>query len=195
MPALSLDFKPDVKMILPQVQWTPEMYWQANDAGCFEDLRVELVGGLLISMTDNPPHTKRSILAERALSALFPSDRWFVAREINLDLQSWAPRPDVMVARGPLVPTYDDRRPTADDVVMVVEVADSTYWYDHSEKIPRYLKAGIPNCWIVHLAMKRIEVFTASQPDGWTIYGVGDSVPVEVDGAVVGEILVGDILG
>jgi Uma2 family endonuclease len=183
---------------MPHLKWTPAMFRLASRAGCFEDKRVELIGGRIVAMTDDPPHMKRTILCERMLQALLPETDWFVAREICLNLPRWTPRTDVVVCRGPLVPTYDERLPTAADTVLVVEVSDTTYLKDRLKKLPRYARASIPVCWIINIPRARIEVY--SRPDGGRYqrredYNEGQEVPVTIDGREVGTIPVRSILG
>jgi Uma2 family endonuclease len=178
-------------------RWTPAMFRAACNAGCFEDMRVELVGGELVAMTDNPPHTRGAVRGERLLWRLLPETDWFVVREIYVDFPGWTPRPDVTVCRGPLDPAYADRRPSAADVVLIVEVSDTTYLKDRRVKLPRYALAGIPYCWIVNLERSRVEVY--SQPEGRRYrtrqeYGEADEVPVILDGTHYGTIPVREIL-
>ena len=56
---------------------------------------------------------------------------------------------------------YAQAHPTADDILILIEVADSTIAYDRGEKIPRYAAAGIPEAWIVDLTQQMIEQYTA----------------------------------
>ncbi|MFN8531993.1 MAG: Uma2 family endonuclease [Dehalococcoidia bacterium] len=73
------------------------------------------------------------------------------------------PEPDVVVARRP-----DDKRrydhPEPPDILLVVEVADTSYQRDSTIKLAIYTRAGIPEYWIVNLPRRRIEVFRS--PEG-----------------------------
>jgi Uma2 family endonuclease len=178
-------------------RWTPATFRAACNAGCFEDMRVELIGGRLVEMTDNPPHTRCAVHSERLLWRLLPESDWFVVREIYVDFPGWTPRPDVTVCRGPLEPVYANRRPTASDVVLIVEVSDTTYLKDRRIKLPRYARAGIPYCWIINLECSRVEVY--SQPASRRYrtrqeFGESDAVPVIIDCTQYGTIPVSEIL-
>jgi hypothetical protein len=173
------------------------MFRAACNAGCFEDMKVELIGGHIVAMTDNPPHTRCAVHSERSLWRLLPETDWFVVREIYLAFPGWTPRPDVTVCRGSLDAVYADRLPTAADVALIVEVSDTTYLKDRKLKLPRYARAGIPYCWIVNLESSRVEVY--SQPQGRRYrtrqeYGEADEVPVIIDGTLYGTIPVREIL-
>jgi Uma2 family endonuclease len=57
---------------------------------------------------------------------------------------------------------YRGKQPFAEDVLMLIEVSDSTLDYDRNRKIPLYAKAGIPEVWLVNLQNSNIEIH--SQP-------------------------------
>lgn len=54
---------------------------------------------------------------------------------------------------------YRDRLPSATDVLLVIEVSDSTLEYDLKEKLPIYAQAGIPEYWVVNLVDDVLEVY------------------------------------
>ena len=178
-------------------RWTPWMFRAAREAGCFQDAKVELIGGRLVEMTETPPHMNCVLNVETALNGALSTSRFFVAREVSVRFPKWTPLPDVAVHRGPRRPTYEDRLPTAADTALIVEVSESTYLKDRTVKLARYAKAAIPIYWIVHLARRRVEVY--SQPAGRRYlkredYEESAQVPVVLDGVVQGSIAVSDIL-
>ncbi|MEX2156146.1 MAG: Uma2 family endonuclease [Gemmatimonadales bacterium] len=67
------------------------------------------------------------------------------------------PQPDVAVLtrRGDRYP----RHPRAADILLVIEVADTTVAYDRDIKMPLYARAGIPEAWLVDLPADRIDVY------------------------------------
>ena len=73
------------------------------------------------------------------------------------------------------------RKPRAADVLLVIEVADSTLDKDHEVKGPMYAEAGIPEYWIVNLIDERVEVYTTPQGDVYTQrsdYRAGDLIDI-----------------
>ncbi|MGH9336547.1 MAG: Uma2 family endonuclease, partial [Vicinamibacteria bacterium] len=66
------------------------------------------------------------------------------------------PEPDVMVCSNPDRTAYGTERTKP---LLVVEVADSSLQYDLLEKAALYAEAGVPECWVVDLAERRIVVF------------------------------------
>jgi Uma2 family endonuclease len=69
------------------------------------------------------------------------------------------PQPDVMLVTDRL---YLDH-PRPDDVLLLVEVSDSTLIKDTTLKLPLYAQRGIPEVWIVNLLQRRLEIYTAPQ--------------------------------
>jgi Uma2 family endonuclease len=67
-----------------------------------------------------------------------------------------APQPDVA---GVKVRTYRDRHPLPDEVLLLIEVADSSVDSDCGEKAALYAAAGIQDYWVVSLPERLIHVF------------------------------------
>ena len=79
-------------------------------------------------------------------------------------LNDWSePEPDVAICR--FDPNdYRHEHPKASDVLLVVEVAETTLAYDRGRKVAAYARSGIPEYWIVNLVDRRIEVFSDPDP-------------------------------
>ena len=71
--------------------WTTEMYRLACRAGCFEDMKVELIGGRLVLMTESPEHRNAVHNVYEALAALLPSRDWYIGREESVEFNGWTP--------------------------------------------------------------------------------------------------------
>jgi Uma2 family endonuclease len=76
------------------------------------------------------------------------------------------PQPDLHVLR-PRADFYEAGLPTGADVLLVVEVADSSLATDRAEKLPRYAAAGIAEAWLVDLAGDIVEQHTVPTPTGY----------------------------
>jgi Uma2 family endonuclease len=66
------------------------------------------------------------------------------------------PEPDLLVLKPPLE-RYQDRLPTPEDVLLLVEVADTSLEFDREAKLPLYAEAGIPEVWLVNLKENLLE--------------------------------------
>jgi len=133
-------------------------YHRMADAGIFsEDDRVELIEGEIIDMT---PIGSRHAACVGRLTALFYPVRersivW-VQNPIHLGERS-EPQPDLALLRL-RHDFYATALPTPEDVLLVVEVAESSIMVDREVKVPLYARAGVPEVWVVNLAAMHIEV-------------------------------------
>ncbi len=155
-------------------------YYDMARAGVFsQDDRVELLEGEVVDMTPiGPGHAKRvknlnqvfSIrLGVRALVSVQDPIRLGRGSEPQPDIALLAPRQDL----------YGTRHPGPEDVLLVVEVADSTVEFDRQVKIPLYARHGIPEAWLVNLVERRIEVYREPSADGYKAIRyavVGDTI-------------------
>ena len=137
-------------------------YQRLGEAGILtEDDSVELLEGLIVpKMTKYPRHDGTIDQLAMLLAALLPAG-WYPRIQNVLITSDSAPEPDVVVTRG-APRDYWRRHPTAADVALVIEVAESSLARDW-EKRRIYAHAGVSNYWIVDLINDRLEVFT--EPD------------------------------
>jgi Uma2 family endonuclease len=136
-------------------RWTREEYFRLTDSGHFNGQRVELIDGKIIDM---PAQKNGHVIAvektQEALKKAFGRKFW-VRAQATLDLGPYSvPDPDVAVVPGPRRADVD--YPT--EAVLVVEVSDTTLWYDRNRKATVYATAGIAEYWIVNLVDGQLEV-------------------------------------
>ena len=165
-----------------------------------DDDPVELLEGLLVcKMTKYRPHTMATGLLRDALAEIVALEYYVDAQEPVTTSDS-EPEPDLLVVRGTRR-DYTDRQPGPDEVVMVVEVADTTLRRDRGVKKRIYAAAGLPTYWIVNLKERQIEVYTG--PTGRTKrptytqrqdYRPEETIPVVIDNTEVGRIRVQEVL-
>ena len=142
-------------------RFTVAEYYAMADAGILsENDRVELLDGDLIVM---PPigdwHAAKVDLFTNVLPPRL--ERRAIVRVQNptrLDNTS-EPQPDVTLLRW-RDDFYEGGHPGPVDVLLLIEVSDTTVGYDRNEKLPLYARAGIPEVWIVNRPARRIEART-----------------------------------
>jgi hypothetical protein len=78
--------------------------------------------------------------------------------------QEHMPEPDFSAVRGSDL-DYSDRLPTAADVTLVIEAADSSLDRDRGEKLPEYAAAGIPQYLILNLINNTVELYSDPDPE------------------------------
>ena len=75
-------------------------------------------------------------------------------------------QPDLMLLQ-PRADFYESGHPTAADVLLLVEVADSSLAYDRGPKLALYARHGVPEMWVVDLAGRTVEVCRKPGPEGY----------------------------
>jgi Uma2 family endonuclease len=138
-------------------KWTTQRFKLAAQAGCFHDMKVELVKGRLVELTESPEHRNSVENIVELFASVFNKQRWYVVRESSVQFIDWTPLPDIAVCFGSRRPRYSYRTPRSEDVALLVEVSQSTYRYNRQVKLPRYARAGIPLVWIVNLESRTVE--------------------------------------
>lgn len=120
--------------------------------------RVELIEGELIEkMTQGDPH----IGCINRLNRIFMrnlSDDFIVSVQNAIVVNPYsAPEPDVAILRF-REDFYASGKAKPEDVLLVIEVSDSTVRYDRQTKMPLYARAGIEEAWLVNLPRKVLEI-------------------------------------
>ena len=136
-------------------------YYQMARAGVLtEDERVELIRGEIVAMS---PIGSRHAGCVKWLNRHL--NRWAHGRfiisvqdPIHLDDDS-EPQPDIAILK-PRDDLYSAAHPMPGDVLLIIEVADTSLGYDREEKVPLYASAGIPEMWLVNLSEAVIEVYS-----------------------------------
>lgn len=149
-------------------RFTVEEYHRMAEVGILGgDDRLELLAGEIVRMT---PIGSRHAACVNALNRVFNgllAQRAIVSVQnpIRLGADS-EPQPDLALLR-PRADFYATAHPWADDVFLVVEVADRSADLDRTVKIPLYARSGIREAWLVDLAGERVEVFRAPAAEGY----------------------------
>lgn len=147
--------------------FTVEEYHRMTRAGIFtEDDRAELIEGEVVEMA---PIGSRHAACVARLTTLFSRVEekgivW-VQNPIRLGEHS-EPQPDVALLR-PRPDFYADAHPGPRDVLLLVEVAETSPEYDREVKLPLYARAGILEVWLVDLAQGAIELCRQPSTQGY----------------------------
>jgi len=137
-------------------------YHRLGDAGILsEDDRVELINGEIIEMS--PIGSLHASCVKRMARLLYRKlgETVLVGTQDPVELDDGLePQPDLSILK-PHEDEYARAHPRPPDVLLIIEVADSSIEYDRSIKLPLYANAGIPETWIVNLNDETIEQFSA----------------------------------
>jgi Uma2 family endonuclease len=140
-------------------RFTVDEYYRMAEVGILEPgERVELIDGQIVRMA--AIGTKRAACVNRLTRLLVhvPESRALVAIQNPVRLNDLSePEPDVTLAR-PRSDDYASAHPGPDDVILVIEVANTTVEFDRDVKGPLYAAAGIPEYWLVDIPGDRVAV-------------------------------------
>jgi len=136
-----------------------EEYHRLGELGFFDpDERVELIRGEIIKMAAKGRFHSvcNSLLVEELILLLSRRARVRVQEPIILTDDS-EPEPDVVIARN-RADNYLSSHPEPADILLVIEVSDSTLKYDRETKLSLYAEAGIANYGIFNLVGSQLEI-------------------------------------
>ena len=146
----------------PQLrQFTLDEYHQLIESGFFQPHeRIELINGYLVMMSPlNPPHAATTTrlmglfyehLGQRCIIR--------VQQPVILKGPKSEPEPDIVLAKS-RTDFYAQEHPGVENVLLLVEVSDSTLRYDRTTKKRDYAAEGIADYWIINLEAEQIEVY------------------------------------
>jgi Uma2 family endonuclease len=146
-------------MVLERKKFTLEEYHRLGDMGFLgEDDRVELIDGEIIEMS--PIGKKHNACINRNTRTLIQKlgDKAIVSVQNSVNILENEPLPDIAILQ-PNPTYYADRLATAEDMLLIIEVADSSLAYDQEIKAPKYARAGVQELWIVDLNDDMIWVY------------------------------------
>ncbi len=143
---------------------TAEYYGMMESGIIREGERVELISGQIFTMAaKGTRHTLCTRKLFKQLLALI-GDRADVQSQDPITLpKNSEPEPDIVIAKL-RSDEYVNSHPAPEDIILVIEVADSTIKFDRETKSPLYAAAGISEYWIVNLIDDRLEIYR--QPEG-----------------------------
>ncbi len=137
----------------PRHRFTLDDYHAMAEVGILgEDDRVELIGGEVVQMA--AMGARRAGCVQRLTRLLLPvlSDGVQLRVQLPVAIPDYdEPEPDLALVRA-REDDYDQSHPTPADVLLLIEVADTSLVYDRGVKLPIYARAGIPETWIADLS-------------------------------------------
>ncbi|MBI4730162.1 MAG: Uma2 family endonuclease [Acidobacteria bacterium] len=145
-----------------------EEFHLMGSAGIFtEDDRVELLDGQIVDMS--PIGSRHAGTVKRLIGLLAAA----VAGRAIVSVQDPVlvgprsePEPDVVLLR-PRDDFYCGAHPGPGDVLLLIEVVDTTVLFDRNVKVPLYARGAVPEVWIVDLPSGVVETYRAPGPDGY----------------------------
>jgi Uma2 family endonuclease len=143
---------------------TTQEFFRMGEAGVLDpEARIELIEGEMIDMPPiAPPHagrtTRLTLLLIEAIGrrAVVSTQNPILLGDLS------APHPDIAILK-PRDDFYSSEHPQAEDVLVVIEIADSSVRYDRTRKLPLYARYGIPEVWLIDIPARTIWVHRAPE--------------------------------
>ena len=131
------------------------------------DDRVELIRGEILKMSPVGPRHGASVDGAARVMMRLAGDRAIVRVQGTVELDPYAaPQPDIAVLRF-RDDFYLAKNPGTPDIVLIVEVADSSLEYDTTVKVELYAILGIPEYWVADLRNNRLFVYSHPVESGY----------------------------
>ncbi|EDN70444.1 Protein of unknown function DUF820 [Beggiatoa sp. PS] len=129
--------------------------------------KMELIEGEIIEMAPIGPTHAGCVFNLIELFASQKGKTAFLNVQNPIQLSNFSePEPDVVLLR-PNSQLYKQGHPTAADILLLIEVADTSVQYDRDTKIPLYASDGIIECWLVDLNAKIVEIYQNPTKNGY----------------------------
>ena len=170
---------------------------QMHEAAIFRpEERIELIDGELFDMAPIGESHAAVIgaLAEALFIACAGRAIVWPQNPILLNASS-LPQPDLAILRR-REDFYRTQRPGPADILLIIEVADTSLHFDRTIKLPRYARAGIAEFWLVDLQARLLEAHRRPAPDGYediTLHQAGESLALTLLPEII--ITLGPIFG
>lgn len=157
---------------------TVEQFEYLVETGFYGDEKIELLDGWVVNKMTHGD------LASYVISRLYRqlsrtlSEAVAIRCQLPIRLKRSRPEPDVVIANGGEA-RFQAAAPTPEDILVLIEVSDSTLAHDRGPKLRSYARAGIAEYWIVNCVDRQIEVYTRPL--------VENDVPAYAEGVVYAQ--------
>ena len=179
----------DIALLPARHKLDVDSYYRMAETGILKrEDRVELIEGEIIDMAPIGQDHEASVIGLTRALVLACGDRALVSTQNSVRLGRWsAPQPDFAVLRF-----RDDFYRTGDragpqDVLLLIEVADSSLHFDRTVKLPLYARSTIPEVWIVDLKTRVLAAYRDPTTDGYATsvtHNAGETVGLSQDPAI-----------
>ena len=155
-------------LTIPRRLLTLDEYHTIGTAGVLkEDDRIELIEGEMIEMA---PIGSRHLAKVNRLARLLSQcigDQAIVSVQNPIALPPHnEPQPDLALLK-PRADDYEGKLPSAEDILLVIEVADTTLAYDRDAKMPIYARHDIVETWLVDIQGQTVSIYQEPGKNGY----------------------------
>lgn len=173
----------------PRHRWTVAEYHRMADVGLLtEDSRVELIDGEIIEMAPIGSLHGGNINRLIRLFSKVIANKAIIAAQNPVILSGYAePQPDFALLRW-RGDDYEKSNPHVEEVLLLIEVSDTTLRYNRDVKIPLYARNGIPEVWLLDVQNRQLEIYREPANGAYRqrdAYQTGQIAPILCADAVI----------
>ena len=149
--------------------FTVQEYHLMSEAGVFANHeRVELIEGEIIQMAAIGTRHASCVKRLNRRFSVIPEEIAILGVQDPIQLtERTEPQPDVVLLQ-PRADYYETAHPIPSEVLLLVEVSDSTVNFDRDVKVPNYARSGIQEVWLWDLEANCLEVYREPTANGYT---------------------------
>lgn len=165
-------------------RFSVEDYHRMVETGLLsEEDRTELIEGEVVEMAPIGSRHAGHLTRLVSLMSKEVGERALVSAQNPVRLGDESePQPDLALLE-PRADFYASAHPTAEDILLLVEIAESSLEFDRATKIPLYARHGVPVVWLLNLQDDAIEIYEQPDVDGYQIvHSLRGEAVVEHDG-------------
>ena len=136
-------------------------YYRMADAGILRETdRVELIEGEILQMSPiSSGHAARNTRASKVLQR-YVGEAAIVSNKHPVRLDAYSePQPDIAMLK-PRADLYEQAHPGPLDILLILEISDTSSAFDRQVKAPMYARAGITELWLELISEDCIEVYS-----------------------------------
>jgi len=151
---------PSISTLQPH-RFNVDEYHRMAEVGILHpDCRVELIEGEIVDMSPIGSKHQGTLIKLTKLFFQLLGDSFLISPQGPIRLgKNNEPEPDLTLLKN-RADAYTEEHPKSEDVVLLVEIAQSSLSYDLEVKMPLYARFEIPELWIIDLEKDQIIQFT-----------------------------------
>ena len=155
-------------LTIPRRLLTLDEYHTMGAAGVLkEDDRIELIEGEMIEMAPIGSRHMAKVNWLARLLSLCVGDQAILSVQNPIALPPHnEPQPDFTLLK-PRADYYEGKLPGAEDILLVIEVSDTTLVYDRDSKMPIYARHGIVEAWLVDIQAQTVSIYQEPGKNGY----------------------------
>ena len=167
--------KTEERELQPSKYSSHQYRWLINNGILTTEYKVELIEGEIRPMEKMGPARRRVMRKLNTWLALEAGENYVLECQLTVELaEGFTPDPDFILARWKEDGYPEGENPGKTDVLLAIEVADSSLAYKLGQKALAYARAGVPELWVVDIPHRQVHVLIQPSKDGYRTRDTAD---------------------